>query len=288
LSERHALFLKKATVCKYAVPEGYPDAPVKNQKIDVSSVKNKEQLYYAAVDELEDGLYETGSRTVAIVGIADTIAEAEVISEEEIQRVSGPLFHREDIGKKSFSKKYLKMAVLGSTRGTDMEAIIDAIEEGQLAATIDIVISNKPNAYILERAGNHKIPSVCLLREEDMLRTLQEKNIDLIILIGYMHILSPVFVGKWRNKIMNVHPSLLPAFAGGMDLDVHQAVLNSGIKETGCTIHFVDEGADTGPIIVQKKCSVDALDTPETLKVKVQQLEGEAFVEAIQMFQSRI
>jgi formyltetrahydrofolate-dependent phosphoribosylglycinamide formyltransferase len=126
------------------------------------------------------------------------------------------------------------------------------------------------------------------LREEDILRTLKEKNIDLVLLIGYMRILSPAFVSEWRNKIMNVHPSLLPAFAGGMDLNVHQAVIDARMIETGCTIHFVDEGADTGPIIVQKKCSVDAWDTPDTLKTKVQQLEGEAFVEAIQMFQQKV
>ncbi|MEK7624074.1 MAG: phosphoribosylamine--glycine ligase [Patescibacteria group bacterium] len=109
LTEDHASFVHKATVCKYAVPEGYPDAPIKNQKIDVANVQNKEQLYFAAVDERENGLYETGSRTVAVVGIADTIAEAEKIAEDEIQRVQGPLFHREDIGTAELVKKRVEM-----------------------------------------------------------------------------------------------------------------------------------------------------------------------------------
>ena len=155
------------------------------------------------------------------------------------------------------------------------------------------MISNKPDAYILERARRHGIEAHFLdpagkTREafdEAVMKTLDEKKIDLVLLIGYMRFLSPCFVARWRSHVMNVHPSLLPAFAGGMDMNVHQAVLDAGVTETGCTIHYVDEGADTGPIIVQKKCSVDPEDTVETLKAKVQTLEGEAFIEAIQSFQ---
>ena len=184
--------------------------------------------------------------------------------------------------------KPMKLAILGSTRGTDMQAIIDAIQHGGLDVSIEIVISNKPDAYILERARNHGIEALCLKNEGEVLRVLKEKNIDLILLIGYMRLLSPVFVSTWRNKIMNVHPSLLPAFAGGMDLNVHQSVLDAGVKETGCTVHFVDEGADTGEIIIQKKCSIDPGETVETLKVKVQKLEGEALIEAVQLFQKSL
>ncbi len=187
----------------------------------------------------------------------------------------------------------IRIAVLGSTRGTDLEAILDAIHHGTLYGAVDIVISNKPDAYILERARRHGIEAHFLdpagkTREafdEAVMKTLDEKKIDLVLLIGYMRFLSPGFVARWRSHVMNVHPSLLPAFAGGMDMNVHQAVLDAGVTETGCTIHYVDEGADTGPIIVQKKCSVDPEDTVETLKAKVQTLEGEAFIEAIQSFQ---
>ncbi|MEK7624075.1 MAG: phosphoribosylglycinamide formyltransferase [Patescibacteria group bacterium] len=186
----------------------------------------------------------------------------------------------------------LKIAVLGSTRGTDMQAIIDAIKNGDLEASVEVVISNKPDAYILERAKNHGLDTIFIdsagkTREQfdfEVMEMLDKKKIDLVLLIGYMRFISKSFVDKWRGKVMNVHPSLLPAFAGGMDKNVHQAVLDAGVKETGCTVHFVDEGADTGEIIVQKKCTVDPGETVETLKAKVQKLEGEALVEAVQKF----
>lgn len=183
----------------------------------------------------------------------------------------------------------IRLAVLGSTRGTDMQAIIDAIGAGMLNARIEVVISNKSDAYILERAKRHNIPASCLDpkgldREEydTRLSTMLEQYCpDLILLIGYMKILSSGFVQQWKGKIWNVHPSLLPKFAGGMDLNVHQAVLDAGETETGCTIHEVDEGVDSGKIILQKSCAVEPTDTADTLKAKVQKLEGEAFVEAL-------
>lgn len=185
-----------------------------------------------------------------------------------------------------------RLAILGSTKGTDMQAIIDAIAKKELDASIEIVISNKNNAYILERARKHNIEAIYIsqkgkTREEfdqEAMKILDKKNIDLVLLIGYMRFLSKEFVSKWRGRVMNVHPSLLPAFAGGMDANVHEEVLKSGAKETGCTIHFVDEGADTGPIIAQKKCKIEPNETIESLKTKVQKLEGEAFIEAIKQF----
>ncbi|MBP7805113.1 MAG: phosphoribosylglycinamide formyltransferase [Candidatus Pacebacteria bacterium] len=186
----------------------------------------------------------------------------------------------------------MKLAILGSTKGTDLQAIIDAIKEGTLDAEIAVVISNKQDAYILERAKNHNIPTLFIDQknktreqfDQDILTALEQYKPDLILLIGYMRILSPLFVRAYKDRILNVHPSLLPAFAGGMDMNVHQAVVESGVKETGCTVHLVDEGVDTGKILVQKKCAVDPNDTAETLKEKVQKLEGEAFVEAIKQF----
>jgi phosphoribosylglycinamide formyltransferase 1 len=182
-----------------------------------------------------------------------------------------------------------RLGILGSTRGTDMQAIIDAINQKQLSASINIVLSNKKDAYILERARLHHIEAVFvdpthLSREEydkKLSQLLRHYEVDIVILIGYMRILSAEFVAAWRNKIINVHPSLLPAFAGGMDSNVHQAVLNAGVKETGCTVHYVTEDVDAGPIIIQKKCSVLAEDTVESLKERVQKLEGEALIEAI-------
>jgi len=191
------------------------------------------------------------------------------------------------------NNKCLKLAILGSTRGTNMQDILEAIQSGKLDASIKVVISNKRDAYILERAKNNGLDTVFISQrdktreqfDENVAKILDEKKVDLILLIGYMRILSAPFVNKYKNKILNVHPSLLPAFAGGMDLNVHEEVIKSGVKETGCTIHLVDEGVDSGKIILQKKCFVSPSDTTETLKKKVQKLEGSAWVEVLKRFE---
>jgi phosphoribosylglycinamide formyltransferase-1 len=185
--------------------------------------------------------------------------------------------------------KMLRLGILGSTRGTDMLALIAAINQNLLSASIELVVSNKENALILERARAHNIRAefidpVDLTRAayDDLLsEALTAQKIDLVVLIGYMRILSPSFVAQWRNKIINVHPSLLPEFSGGMNKDVHQAVLNAAKKTTGCTIHYVTEDIDKGPILIQKSCMVLPTDTVETLQARVQELEGIALIEAI-------
>jgi phosphoribosylglycinamide formyltransferase-1 len=187
-------------------------------------------------------------------------------------------------------QKALSLGILGSTRGTDLEAIIQAIQQKKLSAEIKIVVSNKEDAYILQRAKQHALPAVFsnpadLTRvafDQEISAIMHANNVDYIILIGYMRILSDNFVNEWRNKIINVHPSLLPAFAGGMDKDIYQRVLDSGVTETGCTVHIVTEELDGGPILVQKKCPVLPNDSVEILKNRVQALEGDALVEAIQ------
>ncbi len=153
----------------------------------------------------------------------------------------------------------INIAVLASTNATDMQAVIDAIESKTLDANISIVISNKKDSFALERAKKQNIKSIFLdpkgkTRDEydkEIDKTLQEEKISLILLIGYMKLISPWFVKKYENKVMNIHPSLLPAYAGGMDLNVHEEVLKRGCKITGTTLMFIDEGADTGPIILQ-------------------------------------
>jgi len=187
----------------------------------------------------------------------------------------------------------LKMGILGSTKGTDLAAIFQAIDRGELNASVEIVISNKRGAFILERAKKRGIPTRFIgtkdkSREEfdrEVTATLASAQVELILLIGFMRILSAEFCSRWKNRILNVHPSLLPAFAGGINLDVHQAVLDSGVQETGCTIHFVTAEVDGGPIVIQKRCKVDSNETADSLKSKVQNLEGQAFVEAIQKYQ---
>ncbi|MCK4904564.1 MAG: phosphoribosylglycinamide formyltransferase, partial [Candidatus Marinimicrobia bacterium] len=187
----------------------------------------------------------------------------------------------------------LKLGVLGSTKGTDLQAIIDSIYLKKLDATVEVVISNSSNSYILERAANHDIPNffishLGISREQfdnEISIILKKYEVALVLLIGFMRILSSNFCQEWEKRILNVHPSLLPKYAGGMDTNVHEEVINNKDKETGCTIHFVTEKIDSGPILIQKKCSVDINDTPDSLKKKVQSLEGEAFIDAIKLFQ---
>lgn len=183
----------------------------------------------------------------------------------------------------------IRLGILGSTRGSNLSPIVEAIQQQRLAAQVNTVISNKQDAPILERAAGFQLSTQCILPagrpreifDADVSKALRAANVDLVVLIGYMRILSAEFVAEWQHKIINVHPSLLPAFAGLMDLGVHQAVLDAGVKETGCTVHYVTEEVDVGPILLQKKCNVLAGDTAETLKARVQALEGEALVEAI-------
>lgn len=187
----------------------------------------------------------------------------------------------------------IKLGILGSTKGTDLQAIIDSIDQNKLDAIVKVVISNSSNAYILERAANHNIPNFFISHlgkkreqfDDEISAILKKHEVDLVLLIGFMRILSSKFCKEWGGRILNVHPSLLPKYAGGMDMNVHEEVIKNRDMETGCTIHFVTEKVDSGPILIQKKCSVNINDTPDSLKKKVQILEGEAFIDAIKLFQ---
>ncbi|MBI2658411.1 phosphoribosylglycinamide formyltransferase [Candidatus Woesearchaeota archaeon] len=193
----------------------------------------------------------------------------------------------------------IKLGVLASTRATDMQAIIDAIEAKRLNAAISVVISNKQDAIALERARKHNIKAVFIdpkkyevdgekSRENydrQLAKVLEENKADLILLIGYMRYTSKWFVNKFRNKIMNIHPSLLPKYAGGMNKKVHEEVLKNNEEVTGATLFFVDEGADTGPIIMQKEVKVEKGDNVESLKDKVQKAEQEIIIKAISLFE---
>jgi formyltetrahydrofolate-dependent phosphoribosylglycinamide formyltransferase len=184
----------------------------------------------------------------------------------------------------------LKVGVLGSTRGTALQGVIDTIEGGTLDAEIVLVVSDKATAPILQRAEHHGIPSVFLpaagltreVYDSQVTDALQRAGVQLVLLIGYMRIVSATFVEAWRGRLLNVHPSLLPAFGGKMNKSVHEAVLAAGVAETGCTIHQVTEEVDGGPIVLQKRCPVLPDDTVDTLKDRVQALEQAAFVEVLQ------
>lgn len=175
----------------------------------------------------------------------------------------------------------LKIAVCVSGGGTNLQAIIDGIENQTITNTqIKVVISNNKNAYALERAKQHGIEAVCISpkdyesREafnEDFLAKLDSYNVDLVVLAGFLVVIPPQMIVKYRNRIINIHPSLIPSFCGTgyYGLKVHEGVLARGVKVTGATVHFVDEGTDTGPIILQKAVAVEEGDTPETLQRRV-------------------
>ena len=184
----------------------------------------------------------------------------------------------------------LKVGVLGSTRGTALQGILDAIGAGTLDAEIVLVVSDKQSAAILNRTEKHGVPALFLdpsgLKREaydaQVSSALHEFEVELVLLIGYMRIVSAKFVEAWKGRLLNVHPSLLPAFGGLMNQKVHEAVLAAGVLETGCTIHQVTEEVDGGPIVLQKRCPVLPGDTVEMLKDRVQALEQSAFVEVLQ------
>lgn len=175
----------------------------------------------------------------------------------------------------------LKLAVCVSGGGTNLQAIMDAIDNGTITnASIEVVISNNPNAYALERARNHGIKGVCIspktyaTREEfneDFLMQLDSYHVDLVVLAGFLVVLPEKMIQAYHNRIINIHPSLIPSFCGKgfYGLKVHEGVLERGVKVTGATCHFVDEGTDTGPIILQKAVEVLADDTPKTLQKRV-------------------
>jgi phosphoribosylglycinamide formyltransferase-1 len=185
----------------------------------------------------------------------------------------------------------IRIAVLASTKATDMQAIIDEINSGKLIAEIVCLVSNKKDAYALERAKKYNIPAIFLdpkgknneEYDEELLKILDNYKPDLILLIGYNKYLTRKVIENFRYKIMNIHPSLLPAFPG-WDKNVHKAVLDYGCKVTGCTLHFVDERIDAGPIILQKCVPVYDDDTVETLKERVQKAEQEIILEGIRLF----
>jgi len=183
----------------------------------------------------------------------------------------------------------VRLAVLGSTNGTDLVPVVGAERSGSLSASVNVVISNNESSGILKKARHYGIENYFICHKNkkrgvfdfEMSQILENKKIDLILLIGFMRILSPGFVDRWDGKIINVHPSLLPKYAGGMNNDVHESVLAAGDKETGCTIHLVTKEVDGGPILLQKSCPVFENDSVESLKERVQELEGKAFIEVI-------
>ncbi|MDD6597538.1 phosphoribosylglycinamide formyltransferase [Anaerovibrio sp.] len=182
------------------------------------------------------------------------------------------------------------LGILCSGRGSNMQSIMAAIKSGQIKAEIGIVLTDKPEARALQVASEAGIKSVCVNRkacasqqefEEKLVAELQAANVTLVVLAGFMRILSPYFVDAYRHQILNIHPSLLPSFGGA---HAHRDVLAYGTKVSGCTIHFVDEGMDHGPIILQDTVPVLDGDTEETLAARVLEKEHILYPKAIELF----
>ena len=180
----------------------------------------------------------------------------------------------------------LNIGVLISGGGTNLQAIIDETKSGGINGTVKLVISNKEDAYGLERARLSKIKAVYETDEDKIIELLKENNIDLIVLAGYLKIITPKFVDEFRNKIINIHPSLIPSFCGKgyYGEKVHQGVIDYGAKVTGATVHFVDEGADTGAIIMQEAVNVEQDDDAKSLAERVLEVEHRILKESIRLF----
>lgn len=194
----------------------------------------------------------------------------------------------------------LQLGVLASGRGSNFQAILDHINQGKLDASVQVVVSNRSSAGVLEIARNQGIAAMFVSAkqfpdpeqyDQQLLKIFEQYQVNFIVLAGYLKMLSPLLVQKFRNRILNIHPALLPAFGGkGMyGIHVHEAVLNYGCKISGVTVHLVDENYDTGPPVLQRCVPVEDDDTPETLAARVLKVEHEIYSEALQLFaQDRI
>ncbi|TLM97588.1 phosphoribosylglycinamide formyltransferase [bacterium] len=184
----------------------------------------------------------------------------------------------------------LRLGVLASGRGSNLQAIIDKCKAGLVPAEVAVVISDKENAYALERAGNHGIPAIYINPgsfetkqeyEQAIVQHLEENRVELVVLAGYMRIVGRVLLESCPNKIMNIHPALLPSFPGAHG---QKDAVDYGVRFSGCTVHFVDEGMDTGPIILQAVVPVMQDDTEDTLAARILEQEHKIYSEAVRLY----
>ena len=181
----------------------------------------------------------------------------------------------------------LKIAVFVSGGGTDLQSVIDAVENGSINGEIVLVVSNRKNAYGLKRAELAGIETAVVRKDDELLvKMLQERNVDLIVLAGYLAILTDVLIDAYPNKIINIHPSLIPSFCGPgfYGMHVHESVLARGVKVTGATVHFVSNEVDGGPIILQEACNIDDLDNASDIQARVLEIEHRILPKAVALY----
>ena len=181
----------------------------------------------------------------------------------------------------------LKIAVMISGGGTDLQSIIDACQAGKINGTIELVISNRQKAYGLQRAQKAGIETAVVKKNDTLIVSmLKERNIDLVVLAGYLAILTDELIDAYPNQIINIHPSLIPSFCGPghYGMHVHEKVLARGVKVTGATVHFVSSEVDGGPIILQEACNIDDLDNAEDIQARVLEIEHRILPKAVALF----
>ena len=181
----------------------------------------------------------------------------------------------------------LKIAVFVSGGGTDLQSVIDAVENGSINGEIVLVVSNRKNAYGLKRAELAGIETAVVRKDDELLvKMLQERNVDLIVLAGYLAILTDVLIDAYPNKIINIHPSLIPSFCGPgfYGMHVHESASARGVKVTGATVHFVSNEVDGGPIILQEACNIDDLDNASDIQARVLEIEHRILPKAVALF----
>lgn len=180
----------------------------------------------------------------------------------------------------------LNIAVCVSGGGTDLQSIIDACEAGKINGQIRLVISNRKKAYGLERARLHGIQAEWIKDEDEILKRFEEEKIDVVVLAGYLAIVGDKLLEQYKNRIINIHPSLIPSFCGPgfYGMHVHEAVFKRGVKVSGATVHFVTGEVDGGPIILQRAVDISDLETPEDIQARVLEIEHEILPEAVALF----
>lgn len=180
----------------------------------------------------------------------------------------------------------LNIAVCVSGGGTDLQSIIDACEAGKINGEIRLVISNHKKAYGLERARLHGIQAEWIKDEDEILKRFEEEKIDVVVLAGYLAIVGDKLIEQYKNRIINIHPSLIPSFCGPgfYGMHVHEAVFKRGVKVSGATVHFVTGEVDGGPIILQRAVDISDLETPEDIQARVLEIEHEILPEAVALY----